>query len=140
MRNVVPAAGGSAEDATTAVTNWLDRFNDPNAVEAGLAQDAVIVDEFAPYLWSGHNAPQRYLTDLGKLGAATESSGVRFDHAAPIRAESNGNSAYIVLPTILRLEVGGKALSAAGQSTFVMTRSGGAWKIASWTYSAPQPK
>jgi ketosteroid isomerase-like protein len=45
-----------------------------------------------------------------------------------------------VLPTIYRMQQGGKAKSAAGTMTFVMTRAGNDWKIASWTYSAPEPK
>jgi len=48
--------------------------------------------------------------------------------------------AYIVLPTIYRMTQGGKAKSAAGTMTFVMTKVGNDWKIASWTYSAPAPR
>ena len=56
------------------------------------------------------------------------------------RASANDNSSYLVLPTIYRMKQGGQAKSAAGTMTFVMTRAGYEWKIASWTYSAPVPK
>jgi ketosteroid isomerase-like protein len=53
---------------------------------------------------------------------------------------SNGDSAYVMVPVILRLQAGSKPLSAAGQIAFVMTRTENGWKIASWTYSASEPK
>lgn len=137
-----PAVASPAEDATTAVTTWLDKFNagDIAAFNAAHAPNAVIVDEFRPYLWVGANASQRWLDDYGKDSTAGGISGGRLDYAAPIRASANEGTAYIVLPTIYRMTQGGKAKSAAGTMTFVMTRVGDAWKIASWTYSAPEPK
>jgi len=136
-----PATAGPAEDATAAVTIWLDKFNagDIAAFEAGHSPNAVIVDEFGPHLWTGPNAAKQWLADYGKDSAAGGISGGRLDYAAPIRASADQTSAYIVLPTIYRIQQGGKAKSAAGTMTFVMTRVGSQWKIASWTYSAPAP-
>lgn len=138
----VPASAGPAEDATAAVITSLDKFNggDAAAFHAAHAPNAVIIDEFGPYLWTGPNASQRWLEDYMKDAAASGISGGRVDYAAPIRASANDSSAYIVLPTIYRMQQGGKAKSAAGTMTFVMTRVGSEWKIAGWTYSAPAPK
>ena len=61
------------------------------------------------------------------------------DYAAPVRAESDGKSAYIVLPTVYRFKQDGASMSAAGTMTFVMSNTAAGWKIASWTYSAPAP-
>jgi ketosteroid isomerase-like protein len=137
-----PVSAGPAEDAAAAVTTWLDKFNagDINAFHAGHAPNAVIVDEFAPYVWTGANASQRWLDDYGKDAKAKGISNGRVDYAAPIRVEASTSTAYIVLPTIYRIQQGGKARSAAGHMTFVMTRADVGWKIASWTYSAPEPK
>lgn len=138
----VPASASPAEDATAAVTTWLDKFNagDIAAFNAGHAPNAVIVDEFAPYLWTGANASQRWLNDYAKNASAGGITNGRVDYAAPIQASADGSGAYLVLPTIYRMQQGGKAKSAAGTMTFVMTRAGDEWKIASWTYSAPAPK
>lgn len=137
-----PAVAGPAEDATAAVTNWLDKFNagDIAAFKAGHAPNAVIVDEFEPFFWTGPNVPQRWLEDYGKDSAANGISGGRLDYAAPIRVTATDDTAYIVLPTIYRMTQSGKARSAAGTMTFVMAKAGSDWKIASWTYSAPAPK
>lgn len=137
-----PALASPAEDATAAITTWLDKFNagDNAAFHAGHAANAVIVDEFEPYLWTGANASQRWIEDFGKDAAAGGITNPRLDYAAPIRASGNDSAAYIVIPTIYRMTQGGKAKSAAGTMTFIMTRVGNDWKIASWTYSAPAPK
>ena len=58
---------------------------------------------------------------------------------SPQKAYSDGKSAYIVVPTVYHMKQGGKAMSAKGSMTFVMTRADGTWKIASWTYTAPAP-
>lgn len=137
-----PAQAGPAEDATAAVTTWLDKFNagDVAAFKAAHAPNAVIIDEFGAHLWTGADVPQRWLDDYGKDATASGITGGRLDYAAPIRASANERSAYIVLPTIYRFQQAGAARSAAGTMTFVMTKVGNEWKIAAWTYSAPAPK
>lgn len=137
-----PAFAGPAEDATAAVTTWLDKFNagDLNAFKAGHTQSPAIVDEFEPYVWNGAIAPQQWLESYEKDAAAKGISKSHMDYAAPIRADASGTSAYIVVPTIYSCEQGGKKRSAAGNMTFVMTKMGNQWKIASWTYSAVAPK
>lgn len=131
------AKAGPAEDATSVVTNVLDKFNagDINAFFAAHQDGAIIVDEFAPYLWGGSNSAQRwaagYANDAKKRGI----SGGRVDYAPPLQATSDGTSAYVVLPTSYRFSQNGKKMVGKGSMTFVMTRRGTAWKITSWTYS-----
>jgi hypothetical protein len=131
---------GPADEAAAAATSWIENLTDPAAFKAGHAPNPVIVDEFPPFLWSGADAPENWLTDLAKYSAATGIGRVHFDHAAPAQAQSNGDSAYVMVPVILRLQAGSKPLSAAGQIAFVMTRTENGWKIASWTYSASEPR
>lgn len=136
------ARAGPAEEATTAVVDVLDKFNagDVNAFIAAHAPGAEIADEFPPFHWSGAKSVEAWLADYGKDSAAKGISAGRVDYAAATRAESDGKSAYVVLPTVYRFKQGGKAMSAAGTMTFVMTRTNAGWKIASWTYSAPAAK
>jgi hypothetical protein len=56
-----------------------------------------------------------------------------------IRAESDGNSAYVVLPTVYRFVRNGTHMAGRGSMTFVMRHVGARWMIAGWTYSAPAP-
>lgn len=136
-----PAQAGPAEDATAAVTNILDRFNagDANAFFQAHQDGALIVDEFAPYVWTGSGSPQRWAGDYERDAAARGISGGRVDHGPAIRAESAGDSAYVVLPTVYRFVQHGTRMAARGTMTFVMRHVGANWMIASWTYSAPAP-
>ena len=136
------ASAGPADDATAAVISWIDKFNagDMNAFSAGHAQNAVIIDEFAPYVWTGADVPKRWIADYGKDATANGISNGQMDYATPIRADASGTATYIVMPTIYSFQQGGKKKSAAGTMTFVMTKAGNDWKIASWTYSATAPK
>jgi ketosteroid isomerase-like protein len=136
-----PATAGPADDAVRAVTTWIDRFNagDMNAFYSAHTANAVIIDEFAPYVWSGKDAPHVWANGFDADAKAHRITEPRMDYAAPIRAESDGKSAYIVLPTVYRIKQDGRSMSAAGTMTFVMVKTASGWKIASWSYAAPAP-
>lgn len=136
-----PVQAAPADDALHAVTTWLDKFNagDMNAFFTAHAPDAVLIDEFAPYVWSGKDAPKTWAEAFDKDAKAHAITEPHMDYAAPIRAESDGQAAYIVLPTVYRIKQNGQRMSAAGTMTFALTRVAGNWKIASWAYSAPAP-
>ena len=136
-----PIQAAPVDDALASVRTWLDKFNagDMDAFYAGHTDSPVIIDEFAPYVWTGAKVPQTWARDYDADARRQNITEPRMDYAAPIRAESNGKSAYIVLPTVYRFKQNGKSMSAAGTMTFGMTNAGGNWKIASWTYSAPAP-
>ena len=138
----VPAQAGPAEDATAVVTTWLDKFNagDAEAFYAAHADGALIVDEFAPHVWGGPRSAQHWLADYMKDAEARGISGGRVDYEkTPIQANSDGKSAYVVLPTTYRFTQKGAKMAGKGSMTFVLTRSGKDWKIASWTYSGATP-
>jgi ketosteroid isomerase-like protein len=136
-----PLQANPATDAVAAVTGWIDKFNagDMDAFYAAHAPGAVIVDEFAPYVWAGKDAPHMWAQGFDADAKAHRITEPRMDYAASTRAESDGKSAYIVIPTVYRIKQDGRSMSAAGTMTFVMTNIAGQWKIASWTYAAPEP-
>ncbi|MEO7751251.1 MAG: nuclear transport factor 2 family protein [Sphingomicrobium sp.] len=137
----VPAAAGPADDAATVVTTTLDKFNagDIDAFFAAHEDGALIVDEFAPYVWGGPNSAQRWAADYMKDAAKRGIAGGHMDHAAAIQASSDGSSAYIVVPTTYRFAEHGRKMAARGSMTFVMARRDAGWKIASWTYAGEKP-
>ncbi|HET9810276.1 MAG TPA: nuclear transport factor 2 family protein [Sphingomicrobium sp.] len=131
------AEAGPAEDATAAVTIMLDKFNagDVEAFYAAHQDGALIVDEFAPYLWGGSGSARHWVGDYMKDAEGKGVSGGRIDYGKPVQAISNGRAAYVVLPTTYRFVRNGTKMEGKGSMTFVMTRVGDVWKIASWTYS-----
>ena len=136
-----PALAGPVEEAEAFVSTTLDRFNagDIDAFVAAHQDNPVIIDEFAPYTWSGAGAVQRWLADYMRDAAARGISGGRVDHGRPLQSGSDGNSAYVVVPTVYRFVQNGTRMAGRGSMTFVMVRYGATWKIASWTYSGATP-
>jgi SnoaL-like domain len=133
-----PPALPPAADATKFVTRILDKFNsgDTKAWLSAQQDNTLIVDEFAPHTWSGAGSPQRWLDAYAKDAQANGVIGGRVDYGKPLQATSDGTTAYIVLPTTYRFVQKGAKMAEPGSMTFVTTREGDGWKIASWTYSA----
>ena len=136
-----PAAAGPAEDAAAALAATMDKFNagDAAAFIAAHQDGAIIVDEFAPYVWGGPGSAQRWVADYVTYTQGMGDSGGRVDYGKPLQAASDGNSAYVVLPTTYRFTRKGVKMAGPGSMTFVMRRSGSDWKIGSWTYSGATP-
>ena len=136
MNSAAPAG-----DAIRFVTDIIDKFNVGDVKSWLSAQDdnTLIVDEFAPHAWSGAGSPQRW---LDAYAADSKTNGVsqgRIDYGKPLQANSDGTSAYVVVPATYRFVQKSTKMSGAGSMAFVMKSSGAAWKIASWTYSAAAP-
>lgn len=136
-----PALAGPAEDATKAVTTVLDKFNggDAAAFAAAHRDGAAIIDEFAPYSWSGAGSVKTWLEAYAADATKRGISGGRVEYGKPLQASSDGTSAYIVLPTTYSFSQNGKKMAGKGSMTFVMAKTGAEWKIASWTYSGATP-
>lgn len=137
-----PAKAGPAEDATAAITKAIDVFNggDASAWAAAHQDGAVIVDEFAPYVWGGPGSAQQWLDSYAKYADANGITGGHLDYGKPLQAVSNGNSAYVVLPTAFTFMQGGKKWAGKSSMTFVMHMVGKEWKIASWAYAGETAK
>ena len=137
-----PATAAPVDDAVAAVTSTMDKFNggDIGAFFAAHREGAFIVDEFGPFVWDGPDSVQRWANDYAADAKKRGISGGRVDYGKPIQANSDGASAYVVLPTTYRFMQNGKKMAGAGSMTFLMTRDTGGWKISSWTYSGATPK
>lgn len=136
--NLFAQGRAPADDATKFVTTIIDRFNggDVKAWLAAQEDNTLIVDEFAPHLWTGAGSPQRWLDAYTKDSAVKGVTGGRVDYGAPLRADSDGRTAYVVLPTTYRFVQKGARMAEPSSMTFVVNRQGSQWKIASWTFSA----
>jgi ketosteroid isomerase-like protein len=141
MLGAAPANAGPAEDAAAAVASLLDKFNagDIKAFADAHRDGALIIDEFPPYQWGGSGSLKRWGEDYTKDATARGITAGRIDYGPPLQAHSNGVSAYVVMPTTYRFQQKGAKMAGKGSMTFVMARTGGAWKISSWTYSGATP-
>jgi len=139
----VPAvAAANPKDVTTPIHQFIDGFNTGDTRSAYAAygnSDIVIVDEFAPHLWVGPQAAQHWAADYEAHAHATGVSEGSVKYGAPTRTEVEGDVAYIVLPTVYNYKEHGKALTEAGQMTFVLHAESDAWKIIQWTWTGANP-
>ena len=80
-------------DVTVPIHQFIDGFNTGDVKSAYAAYatgDIVIVDEFAPHLWTGPHAPQQWAADYDKHTQATGVSDGTVKYGAPTRTENRG--------------------------------------------------
>lgn len=144
----VPAAAVTPDTAVMAPINvFLDAFNKGDTKTAAtmmVAGGGAIVDEFAPYQWSGPTAMTAWAADFGRDATARGVSDGRITLGAPTRSEVGATSAYVVTPAHYSFKQKGVAMVEDGSLTFALVKGKaskmGAWKIAAWTWSGPPPK
>ncbi|MDE1916296.1 MAG: nuclear transport factor 2 family protein [Sphingomonadales bacterium] len=141
-----PAAGKPAPAAPALATpevlhpirQFLDGIN-MNRTDVAFAAfapgDVTIVDEFAPHLWTGPDAPKAWLAAY----AATGQSDGHIQYGRPARAEIEADAAYVIIPTRYTYKDHGAMMMEEGQMTYVLVHEGAAWKIRSWTWSGVKP-
>jgi hypothetical protein len=131
-----------AQDVTAPIHQFLDGLikGDDKAANAAYATgDIIIVDEIAPHSWAGPNAPQQWSADLEKHDSAAGVSDAGLKYDAPTRTEVDGDSAYVIVPTVYWYKERGKPMVEEAQMTFVLRRQSGAWKIGGWIWSGVKP-
>ena len=94
-----------------------------------------MVDEFAPYHWTGPNAVRTWWKGLLKDNKANGSSDVVVAVTAAPRIQRSGRHAYVVQPSSVSFNTKGQHVSVTGALTFALDRTKAGWKIAScaWT-------
>ncbi|WP_353226894.1 hypothetical protein [Novosphingobium sp.] len=135
-----PAASTTADQqAITAVINGIaDSLNVLDVPKfAGLHIDTpTILDEFAPFAWSGKDAVKAWLGDFGAWAKASDVAGTHVTFGAPGAMNLAGDRAYATVPsTITFTSKAGVATATLGQFAFLLVRQGSTWKIAGWAYT-----
>ncbi|MGH7738103.1 MAG: hypothetical protein ACREMP_09600 [Candidatus Tyrphobacter sp.] len=109
--------------------------NDAARVDTYFAADAVVVDEIAPYEWTGPHVGLRWWRAVDATSARMHVKSLHA-RALPITQWhlSNGQ-AYVVLPLVLTSTVHGKTSRETGLWTFTLRRRGSAWAVETVTWS-----
>ena len=71
---LIPSAFAASGDAMTSIRQFIDGFNNGDAMSAFAAYasgDVLIIDEFAPHRWSGPNAAHEWAGAYEKHAQAT---------------------------------------------------------------------
>ena len=137
-RAPLAAQAQTADPAVLAPIRMLSEgfnANAPAKIAAAHAASPVILDEFAPYAWSGPTAVMGWGADFGKFAAAHGVLGGVVEIKDPTVAEVNGDHAYVVSPSIITFKTKDGQIKNAGAFTFALVKLADGWKIQSWSYA-----
>jgi hypothetical protein len=129
-------------DVAAPIRQFIDGFNTgdlKSAYAAYSSGDIAIIDEFAPNRWLGPNAAHGWADDFQKMADANGITDAKVTYGKPKRTEIDGDSAYVIIPTIYTFKQKGKPLVEEGQMTFVLRSESDAWKISAWTWTGVKP-
>lgn len=114
----------------------VDAVNSENpAATKGLyTTDAVVVDEFAPFSWSGTNAGAGWIGTLQTMSAQQHITDVRGVLHPAASFSIQGNSAYASFPTDVHFTLNGKPQVEHGTFAFTLRKEGDGWKIVTQTW------
>jgi ketosteroid isomerase-like protein len=131
-------AGDPAVEAT--IRQFGEAFNkgDVSAAKALHVASPTILDEVGPYYWSGPNAFDSWLSDLGKSEAAEGKTDAKVAISAPTRELVSGDRAYVIVPSTYTFKQKGVTLREVAQMTFVLAKETAGWKILAWTWTGPE--
>jgi ketosteroid isomerase-like protein len=125
------------------ITRFMDAFNKGDVAGAAATHladaDLAILDEVPPYQWRGPQAFQTWAADLErddkKHGISDESVVL----GPPTRVETDGATAYVVVPATYNIKQQGVAMREAAQMTFSLKKTSSGWMIHGWTWTGPRP-
>ncbi len=139
---VLSLAGQSLAEDNSGIMKPVNGFIEATGAAADIDRAASywtanqsMVDEFAPYHWTGPNAVRTWWKGLLKDNKANGSSDVVVTSTAAARVQRSGLHAYVVQPANVSFNTKGQHVSVTGALTFALDRTKTGWKIAScaWT-------
>ncbi len=111
--------------------------HDSSHLDSYYLSNATVVDEFAPYTWTGSNAALQWWDDLERANEQQNTNGMKVVMLPVKHFAVSGDRAYVIVPLVITYTASGKPQTETGLAAFTLRRSGGAWKIAtqSWATS-----
>ncbi|HTO75258.1 MAG TPA: nuclear transport factor 2 family protein [Thermoanaerobaculia bacterium] len=133
-----PAAATDQADVMAPVYQFIDGFNkgDVKSAVAACADQASIIDEFAPYEWHGAAACPQW---AAAFDADAKKNGITSGAVTlgkPRHVDITGDHAYVVVPTDYAFKQKGKSVKEKGSTlTVALQKEAAGWRITAWTWS-----
>lgn len=134
----IPAAASPKADVMASVHQWITAFNkgDTTSFIADCADDAAIVDEFAPYEWHGAGACSHWMNDYAAYQQKNGTSDGKVRLGVPHHVIITGDRAYVIVPASFFFKQKGKMVSETGSMlTLVLHNGASGWRIVASTWS-----
>ncbi len=126
----------------TLAQSVIDAANahDPTKLNGLFTTDAVVIDEGAPFRWTGADAGIKWLQHVNKTLTARRAT-LRATASAPTeyRADREGDDAYLIQPAVVTVTSNGTAHAERGLQTYTFHKTDGTWRISSATW-ATEPR
>jgi ketosteroid isomerase-like protein len=124
----------------TRMTDAVNRGDMPTAF-AAFTPGPTIVEDLAPYRWSGPGTPQAWVEGMGANAQAHGITVINMKLGPPTRIDLTNDHAYAIVPGRLSYTLkDGHSEHADGLITFILLRAGGDWKIDTLVWSGPAAK
>ncbi len=131
-----PASPSPSPAMMVPIQNVVRFVNTGLAIVPGTyARDAVVTDEFAPFVWTSINAGASWSQRFTASNAATNITRPHIVLSAPTEFNVSSPRAYIVFPGLFTPLLNGKPYTETGYWTFVLVKDGAAWRIASQAWA-----
>lgn len=108
--------------------------NDPSKLAGIYTNDAVVIDEDAPFTWRGASSGVAWWASVERIIRARHAT----LHAVALpytEYRRDGNRAYLIQPLKIVKRAGGKTLVEFGMQTYTFRNVNGTWKITSATWT-----
>jgi len=137
MLAAAPASASDRTDAMVPVHQFVDGFNkgDIKSALAACADQASIIDEFAPFEWHGSGACAAWANDFvadAKKNGMTD--GV-VTLGKPRHIDVVADHAYVVVPTTFAFKLKGKPVKERASLTLALQKAASGWQITAWTWT-----
>ncbi|MGH6873248.1 MAG: nuclear transport factor 2 family protein [Rhizomicrobium sp.] len=115
-----------------AVAGFMATLDDARLADC-FADDVVIVENFAPYVFRGSHAVARWKEGFREHAVSLSALDVTFGPAQDF--DSDGVTAYFVLPTMWKGAANGHAFEEHGGWAFVLKRADTRWKLTAYAWA-----
>jgi hypothetical protein len=126
-----------------AVRTFMDGFNSGDMAKSAAVNSpsgTSIIDEFAPYAWSGPKAFDEWGAAFEADAKAVGLTEPRVTLSAPIVKNLTSEQAYLIYPSVYTYKLKGVSMRETGHIAIVLRQETSVWKIAAWTWTGTVPK
>jgi hypothetical protein len=140
---VCAIAAGAQSTPEAAVRSFMDGFNSGDMAKSAAINSpsgTSIIDEFAPYTWSGPKAFDEWSAAFDADSKALGVTEPKVTLGKPIVKNVTAAQAYLIYPSLYTYKLKGVSMHESGRIAIVLRKEDEAWKIAAWTWTGTVPK
>jgi len=124
-------------DAMAVVHKWVEAFNqgDGKTGASYCADDAIVIDDFAPHVWQGPGACANWYKDYLAYVSKERISSASVGLGKSRHLDIDSGYAYLVTPTTLSFTKDGKPVTDKAIVTMSLKKGSSGWQITGWAWA-----